>query len=462
LSSAHTRALEEYGRIVGELDELDRRIQATPDDAPKAVADALTRQFEQAHERVRQARQQVERQQAIQAARRSIPPDSTDTTPQRGDGMNSMTKNWGAVARGELQAESIYRPDQGGGFLRDLYASQRGDAEAKERLWRNDQHAADLWSQTNGIDKRDMGDVGNAGGQFVPPLYLADAWVHPSISRRPLADALPKLPLPPTGTAISIPQLSSGVAVAARSSGGTVQETDGVTATITHDVNEISGLVDVDRIAVMRSDPTLDVVIGQTLKRRHDAYLDSQLISGSGTAPQHRGILNVSGINAVTYTSGTPTTSGLLSKIADAIQQVSTNRAGEVQADMIVLHGRRGAWMASNLSSSFPLFQIGALNQAAGTTAAGFVDNLLGLKVILDANVPTTLGAGTNEDRLLVVASEDYLLLEGPIFARVMEQVGSTTGAIRFDVFSHSAFLSKRYPASASVVSGTGLAAPVF
>ena len=313
-----------------------------------------------------------------------------------------------------------------------------------------------------GFETRDMINASTQGGEFVPPLYLQDLWVEPSISRRPLADALPKLPLPPSGTSISIPQLSSGVSVAARSDGGSVSETDGVSATISHDVNEISGMVDVGRIAVMRSDPTLDAVIGRTLSRRHDAYLDSQLISGSGTAPQHRGILAVSGVNAVTYTAGTPTAAGLNSKLFDAIQQIGSNRAGEVFADLLVLHGRRAAWLASNLSSTFPLFQLGALNQAAGSQSGGFVDNFAGLRVVLDNNIPTNLGAGTNEDRVIVLASEDFLLLEGPVFARTFEDVGSGTGMIRFDLFSHTAFLSKRYPASASVVSGTGLVSPVF
>lgn len=307
-----------------------------------------------------------------------------------------------------------------------------------------------------------MVNASTQGGEFVLPLYLADLWVEPSISRRPLADALPKLPSPPTGTSISIPHLSSGVAVAARSGGGTVSESDGVTATVTHDVNEISGQVDVGRIAVMRSDPTLDLVIGRTLMRRHDAYLDSQLISGTCTAPQHRGILNVSGINAVTFTAATPTAAATVPKVLDAIQQIATARAGEVYADTIVLHPRRAAFLASNLSSTFPLFQLGSLNQAAGTMAGGFVDNFLGLKVVLDSNMPINLGGGTNEDRIIVLAAEDFYVLEGPLYVQTFEDVGSGEGKIRFQVFSHSAFLSKRYPASASVVSGTGLATPTF
>jgi HK97 family phage major capsid protein len=290
-----------------------------------------------------------------------------------------------------IREESQYRPDRPESFIRDLYDAQKGNPDARERLYRNREQALDYHAGSS-VEKRDMINSAGAGGEFVPPLYLADLWVEPSISRKPLADALPSLPLPSYGTSISIPQLASGVTVAARSDGGTVSETDGVTASITHDVNEIAGQVDVGRIAVMRSDPTLDMVIGQTLMRRHDAYLDSQLINGSGTAPQHRGLLN----------------------------------------------------------------------QAAGSQAGGFVDGLMGLRVVIDANMPTALGAGTNEDRVIVLASEDVYLMQGPVYARVFEDVGSGEGKIRYQVFSHSAYLSKRYPDSISVISGTGLSTPSF
>jgi hypothetical protein len=52
--------------------------------------------------------------------------------------------------------------------------------------------------------------------------------------------------------------------------------------------------------------------------------------------------------------------------------------------------------------------------------------------------------------------------MESPLFARVDEGVGSATGVIRYSLFQHTAFLSKRYPTSASVISGTGLVAPSF
>lgn len=42
------------------------------------------------------------------------------------------------------------------------------------------------------------------------------------------------------------------------------------------------------------------------------------------------------------------------------------------------------------------------------------VGQLLGLPVITDANFPTNLGGGTNEDEILVLASHECILWEQP------------------------------------------------
>ena len=270
-----------------------------------------------------------------------------------------------ARAKNPESEEKTYRPDKMGerSFLRDILYARQGSVEARNRLERNRQEALDFhgWTDRDAdeyVEQRDMQAASTQGVEFLPPLYLSDLFVEPNIAGRPLANALPTLPLPPTGVAITIPKLASGVAVAARSDAGTVQETDGVTATISHDVNEVAGQVDIGRIAVMRSDPSLDVVVVRTLRRRYDAYLDAQLLSGSGTAPQHRGLDNVTAPNTVTFTMTTPTGAGSIPPIFDAIQQIASNRL-EVYGDLIVMHPRRAAFLNSSLSSTFPLFQQG-------------------------------------------------------------------------------------------------------
>jgi HK97 family phage major capsid protein len=368
---------------------------------------------------------------------------------------------WGAIAKGELRSESQYRPDQvdSTSFLRDLLVAGKGDQAARERLERNKREAVDFW----GAEYRDMGDVSTAGGEFLPPLYLSDLWVEPSIAKRPLADALPQYPLPPGGTHISIPAMTSGVFVEARAELSEVAHGDGVTETVTSEVHEYAGYVDVGRIGVMRSDPGLQMVIGRTLMRRYNAAIDTDLLSGSGSGAHHLG-LDHAGLNTVTFTSSSPTIAGLLPLVYEAINEIYEAREGDAVPDLIVMSPRRAAWAAFQQTANHPLAeQLGlAAGQNVGTQDGGFLRSFAGLEVLIDPNITTTAGSGTNEDVVYVLARNDFLFSEGPLFARVHEDVGSGTGEIRFAVFAHSAALFARYPTSGTIIGGTGLQTPTW
>ena len=101
--------------------------------------------------------------------------------------------------------------------------------------------------------------------------------------------------------------------------------------------------------------------------------------------------------------------------LADAVQRVQSNVYRG--PSHIVMHPRRWGWFQAALdSSSRPLVTPTAagpsnatglgISQGYGETA-GY---LLGLPVVTDASIPTNLGAGTNEDTILVVAASELFL----------------------------------------------------
>ena len=189
--------------------------------------------------------------------------------------------------------------------------------------------------------------------------------------------------------------------------------------------------------------------------------LDTQLLSGTGANGQHLGVRAVTSINTVAYTDGTPTTAEALPKLYDGIQKVATGR--HRRADTMVIHPRRAAWFASNLSSTFPLFQQGGFYRGVGEQNQGFMSNFAGLpNIVIDANISTENGASTDEDEIYVCYSPDLILMEGPLRAAVYEDVLSGTLEVRMQIFSYSAFISGRYPTGITKISGTGLKAPVF
>lgn len=385
--------------------------------------------------------------------------------PNRGLVSPGRSRSW-AVARGELRHELTYRPDQreGEGFFKDLLAVREGQPDARERLNRNRAEALDAHQAKTGVSYRDMNISSTSGGEFLPPIFLSDLYTLPGTGGRPLWDALPKYPMPERGHTITVPALTSGVSVAARAgTNAAVSETDGVTSNTTYSVNEYSGLIDVDRQQLLRSEPGFDLVSQRMLMKRYENAVDVDLFSGSGTDPHHKGLDNISP-NTVTFTSSTPTGAGILPLVYESISSIYEQRSGEAQADIICMHGRRAAWIGyQTLTSATPLVQQSDLFLAFGSQNAGFTEMFAGLQIVKDPNITTVAGnPGTNQDKIYILSSSDFYVSESPLYARVHEGVGSGTGTIRLALFGFSAFLSSRYPKSCTIISGTGLATPTW
>jgi hypothetical protein len=102
----------------------------------------------------------------------------------------------------------------------------------------------------------------------------------------------------------------------------------------------------------------------------------------------------------------------------------------------------------------------GSQTQAVGTQNQGFVTSFGGLRVVLDPNIGTTYGAGTNEDDIDIVRSSDLIRMESELRQVAFDQVLSSTLTIRLQVFAYSAFVPGRYPSTITIVSDTGLATP--
>jgi HK97 family phage major capsid protein len=298
------------------------------------------------------------------------------------------------------------------------------------------------------------------GNGFIPPVYLSQYMVEVPRAGRPFADVLPKAALPVSGTSFTLPKVATGAAVAAQTDGRSVQETDPTTATVTTYVRTVAGQVDISQQLLDRSDPSFDAVVFRDLLNAYDSDLDRQLLVGASGSNEHVGLANVGSINTVTYTDASPTAAEALPKIYDAIQKVASTRY--MYPTHIVMHPRRAAFFAAGLSSTFPLFQQGGLNQAAGEQNSGVVGTIAGLPVVIDANLPTNLGADTNQDTIYVVHMPDLVLMEGEVRTRVMEQPLSDTLEVRLQVFGYSAFASERYAKGIAAIDGTGLVTPAF
>ena len=101
-----------------------------------------------------------------------------------------------------------------------------------------------------------------------------------------------------------------------------------------------------------------------------------------------------------------------------------------------------------------------AVTNAYGPSVRGVLAN--GLRVCVDANIPTNLGVGTNQDAVIVCASDEIHIWEDPgqpVLIRA-EQPNAPSLGILLVAYQYVAMSCQRYSSNPSVISGTGLVAP--
>lgn len=440
-------ARESHEEAIRLMDEADTKIQSLPEDTSDEEREFYAKAFERAQKIVGETREALERKIALQSAKEKVPNLEAVEDEKRVDI--------------KVEKEPLtYRADNQRqvSFFKDLMFAREGDTHAQDRLRRHNEETRHLRAPWEG---RDVTAAGGAAG-FVPPLYMGDLWAEYPREGRPFANAIRNMPLPSAGLSITIPRLTTGTAVAVQQTEADAPtETNADDTLLTVSVRTIAGQQDLSIQAAERTEPGFDQIVAQDLQAAYDEYLDTQLLSGTGSNAQHLGIRAVSSVNTVTYTDASPTGAELAPKVYDAIQQIASGR--KRNPDLIVMHPRRAAMLASSLSSTFPLFQQGSLNQAVGVQDGGFLSSFAGLRVVQDSNIGVTYGnPGTNQDEIYVVFSPDLILMEGPLRVRVLNEVLSGTLQVRIQVFAYSAFASGRQPESIAVISGTGLATPSF
>jgi HK97 family phage major capsid protein len=434
-----TRAREAWDTALARMQTAAEAIQNAAADTPEEELRALEQAFDEATAETTRCEAAYAREEKIAHARAGL-----------------------VAFRRELEVTReplTYEPHAQHSFFRDQYHAQHGDLDAAGRLQRHMQEMR--------VEKRDLSSTDGQGGNFVAPLYLQDDWIALARAGRPYANAVRRLALPPNTDSINIPKVTGGTATATQSDNAAVQQTDMTDALVTVPVRTIAGQQDVSRQLFERSLPGIDQVLFMDLTADYATKLDVQTLNGNGNAPNAKGVLQDSNAIAVSYTDATPTPGELYAKIADAIQQVSTNRF--LTPTAVVLHPRRWSWFLAALDNSgrpLVLPNAQAVNPLALVEAVGaenVVGNLLGLPVIIDASIPTNGGVGNNQDSVIVTRLDDAWLFETDApRTRVFEDVKSGTLEIRVQIYGYFAYSSERYSKAHAVITGTGLTTPTF
>lgn len=463
-------AREQYKAAVAELhasaDAVDAAAKALDEVAEDAEREPLEAALTSAGDSLAAARAKADQAQArvelfertVEARAIALPEAEAPADGETGGGDGS-----GDAARpnGSTTAELTYNKSGKFSLFRDLYARDvKHDPAAAERLARH-------IDEMKGEGVYDLSSTDEAGGYLVAPLYLQNEFIDRATAGRVIANVIGSRDLPPNTDNINIPKLSTGTDVANQADNEAVKEQDATFGTIAGDVKTKAGLQDVSQQLVDRSIPGIDEVIYADLTKQYAVRFDQDVINSSVT--NNKGLLQVSEVGSVTYTDSTPTLPELYPKIAAGLASINENIY--LPGDAIFMHPRRWAFcLASQDSTNRPLIVPIAQSpmNAAGTTdgnvATGLVGAIQGVPVYVDANIPTNLGASTNEDRIIMVRRDELFLWEDPAgpYLETFRDVGSGNLTVRFRLHNYWAQINTRRPKAISVISGTGLATPSF
>lgn len=346
-------------------------------------------------------------------------------------------------------------------FLRDVAAVSVPGVfipGASERMGRHLQEE----KVERGVEARAVGT--SAFGNLIVPQYLVDQYAPYARAGRPFANLCRKHEMPAEGMTVELSRITTGTTTAVQSSqNSAASETNMDETPLSVAVQTIAGQQTVSRQALERGRITESVVLGD-LMGSYNAVLDSTLINQA-----------TNGLDAITdanidvaYTDASPTAAELWPKLFDTVQQVQTAVMGQATVDAMVMHPRRFWWLASQVGTSFPFVNlIGAGPQSGGavnTTSygAGPAGYLAGLPVYLDANIVTNGGAGTNEDRIYVIASQECHLWEDDVMMIRAEQTNAASLGVLYVLYNYVAYTFGRYPSANGRIAGTGLVTPTF
>ena len=441
LIEAREAKVAELDGLVAELDEMEAGEEF---DSKFARSNELHAEIKAMNEKIEEAREAAETLKAVKESRNELGVEDKDL----GD----------SEAVVEVDEPDMYRKGGDHSFIADAWSSRQGDYKAQERL-----------NKHQDFEARDVGTGAFTG--LVVPQYLIDEYAPIARAGSAFYNAVPKKDLPAYGNKIEISRITTGSQAAEQASeNSAVQETNMDDTLLTVNVDTIAGQQDVSRQALERGGQpgfSMENIIFQDLVAAYFGKLDELMIEGSGSSGQPLGIRNVSGLNTVTYTDGTPTVGEAFPKLADAVQKVNANRFAPATA--ILMHPRRWGFFTAGVDGNSRPLVLPAGNNPDNAVGVGdaaaygnVVGNLLGLPVITDANVTTTDGGGNDQDQIYVVKADDHILFEDNLFQLKFEETNAGSLTTKMVVYGYVAFASGRYPTGITKIQGTGLITPSF
>lgn len=423
--------------------ELLKTAETAPAEDVKALREKVETEIAPEITLLQDARKEAEREAEMKALRAKV--GTLDEV------IEELRKPMGDFSIGsgksiEVTQEESSPYDEGHSFYADVKAAQHGRVDAQERLAKFG--VAGGKAMTEG----DLTGSGHTYGGYLVEKQIERQIVEARELDNVLRGLCSKLNVTGSGELqldqISLATTAGWVAeLADKPEGTSIART-----TVSASIFTAAGLATISNQLLADSNPAVDRLVTADLAKRLVALEEAAFIAGTGTG-QPLGLLNTPGIQAQDNSVvGVTATGGLLDSILDAISLVQAEH-GEPTA--ILMHPRTWTRILKSKDST------GAYTYLAGPdfqSPRSIERTLFGVRVVTSNRVPTNLGAGTNESRVIVGDFSEALVLDRQgITVDESQHVKFISNQTIFRAEQRVGFTAARAPKAFAVVGGTGL-----
>ncbi len=284
------------------------------------------------------------------------------------------------------------------------------------------------------------------GLEFTVPLWLNEYFATARRPEQVIQRLAHEFDLPAGCSSISLPRMTQGTKVNDQTPNAATDNQDVETAEVKAQAIEYTGESDWSLQSLEQSPQGahLDWVVFTDMTESLDASLEEDFITGRGEAfNEALGLIEISGINSITYTSAAPSGAAMYPFIGRACAQVGVKRKRPPTA--LLMTSSRFFWLATSED---------AVNQPL---IALLVENNDFPPIHMDDAISVERGASKEQDIIIACRPDDYLLWHSPIRTAIMEEPLSGTLGVRFVLRRMTASMLHRYPSGISKVEGTGM-----
>ena len=349
----------------------------------------------------------------------------------------------------ELRTEP-YRVGGTESYYVDLERQTRGDAAARDRLIVNDRYRDGKMA----LETRGETTTTGAGGEFAPPLWAIDQFVALARPNRTTADLVRNLVLPQGVSQMNLPKIATGTLTASQTSQNSgISVQDITTSSVSSNVTTVAGGAVIAQQLLDQSPISMDQVITADLARDLAGKIDSAVIAAIAAATG----------NSITYTNTTPTSLLFGTFVQQGIDQVLLGNFKNPDA-VVMRPDRWGRLLAYGDTAGRPLVvpnaSYGLMNGvgvANGVQAQGAAGTYRGVNVYLDPLIPNTLGAGSNQDEVFVLDSQQVFLYESAPKIEAFRETYANQLSLFVRLYEYYAIIANRLPKAISTITGTGM-----